>query len=869
MGSDSTPELNIDDARIRAASLRESLRHHERLYYVEDSPQISDAEFDCLMRDLQDLETRFPSLVQPDSPTQRVGGAPREGVEKASHSSALLSLDNAFNDKELRDFDRRARELLGVESICYVGELKFDGVSLAVRYSKGHLAIALTRGDGQLGEVVTPNARTIRSLPLSISEDPLREAGLWPDFEVRGEVVMPKLSFDQLNSQRLREGESLFANPRNAAAGSLRMLDASVTARRRLDFFGYMLLRDGVDAFDKHWESLAKLEKLGFKVDRDRARLDGADDLLRFRDDRMKQRESLPYEIDGLVFKVDDSVLRRHLGSTAKAPRWAIASKPTAQQVETVVEGIDIQVGRTGALTPRALLEPVQVGGVTVSRATLHNEDEIARLGLQIRDRVLLERSGDVIPKIVRVVRQGERRIPFRMPTECPVCGSSVVRPDDEVVARCINSSCEARLKESIQHFASRSAMNIDGLGTRLVGQLVDFGMVRDIADLYRLEVGQLAALEKDFALDLAGAEELVASIAVWKSEADWCQLLQALGIESVGQETATAVAARFPNRRSLEAATVEDLQPVKGIGKRSALKIHERFSAARNRQLLDRLQSAGLACAGPGSAIPPAEPAVERDACQPIEEIIAFANGMKTEIEGKRQKIRRLSPLLLKELRHAGLLRDSADILMLSAGQLAGRTVIRTPLGVKSAQKILDSLEDSKRAPVALLLFGLGIRHVGERIAELLVAQLRSLDRIGAASEEQLTEVEDVGPNIAQSIREFFGSEQNKELIERLRAFGLRFEDEPSDRPAAQPFAGKVFVITGTLEDLTRDEARARIQSLGGKVTGSVSSKTDFLLAGEKAGSKLDKALRLGIAVIDGAGLRELAGPDWTSETA
>ena len=869
MGSDSTPELSLDDARTRAASLRDTLRHHERLYYVEDSPEISDAEFDRLMRDLQDLETRFPRLIEPDSPTQRVGGAPREGVEKALHSSALLSLDNAFDDKELRDFDRRARELLGVEPLCYVGELKFDGVSLAVRYARGHLAIALTRGDGQLGEVVTPNARTIRSLPLSIPEKPLRDAGLWPDFEVRGEVVMPKLSFEQLNSQRLREGESLFANPRNAAAGSLRMLDASVTARRRLDFFGYMLLKDGVDAFDKHWESLSMLESLGFKVDRDRARLDGADSLLRFRDDRMKQRESLPYEIDGLVFKVDDSVQRRRLGSTAKAPRWAIASKPTAQQVETVVEGIDVQVGRTGALTPRALLKPVQVGGVTVSRATLHNEDEIARLGLQIHDRVLLERSGDVIPKIVRVLKHGEGRIPFSMPGECPVCGSSVVRPEGEVVLRCINSSCKARLKESIQHFASRSAMNIDGLGTRLVGQLVELEMVRDIADLYLLEVGQLAALEKDFALDLKGAEKLVRSIADWKSEADWCQLLQSLGIESVGQETATAVAAEFPNRRLLEAATVEDLKPVKGIGKRSALKINEHFSATRNRQLLDRLWRAGLACADPSSGTPRDELAVQCDGCQPIDEILTFANGMKTETEGKRQKIRRLSPLLLKELRDAGLLRDSADILLLSAEQLAGRTVIRTPLGVKSAQKILDSLDDSKQAPLALLLFGLGIRYVGERTAELLAAHFRCLDKIASASEEQLTEVEEVGPNIAQSIRQFFGSEQNKELIERLRGFGLRFEDESSDRPAAQPFAGKVFVITGTLEGLTRDEAKAWIQALGGKVTGSVSSKTDFLLAGEKAGSKLDKAHRLGLAVIDEARLRELAGSDWTSETA
>ncbi len=867
MGSDSTPELDIDEARTLAASLRDDLRHHERLYYVEDSPEISDAEFDRLMRDLQDLEARFPGLAEPDSPTQRVGGVPREGVEKASHSSALLSLDNAFDDTELREFDRRARDLLGVESIRYVGELKFDGVSLAVHYAEGRLAIALTRGDGQVGEVVTPNARTIRSLPLSIPEKALREAGLWPDFEVRGEVVMPRLSFDQLNSHRLREREPLFANPRNAAAGSLRMLDASVTARRRLDFFGYMLLKNGVDAVDRHWDSLAKLENLGFKVDRARARLDGADDLLRFRDERMKQRESLPYEIDGLVFKVDDSGLRRRLGSTAKAPRWAIASKPTAQQVETVVEGIDVQVGRTGALTPRALLEPVQVGGVTVSRATLHNEDEIARLGLQIRDRVLLERSGDVIPKIVRVVTEGDGRRPFHMPTECPVCGSNVVRPDSEVVVRCINSSCKARLKESIQHFASRSAMNIDGLGARLVGQLVDFETVGDIADLYRLKVDQLAALEKDSVLDLAEAQELANSIAGWKSNADWCQLLQCLGIESVGQGTATAIAGQFPNRRLLEAAKLEELQLVKGVSKRSASKIHQYFSAERNRQLLDRLQHAGLACAGADSGTPPAEPTVEMEPPQPIDEIIAFANGMKTETEGRRQKIRRLSPLLLKELRDEGLLRDSADIFLLSAGQLAGRVVIRTPLGVKSSQKILDSLEKSKQAPLALLLFGLGIRYVGERTAELLAAHFRSLDKITAVGEEELMEVEEIGPNIAESIGQFFGSDQNKELIERLRDFGLRFEDEASDRLSAQPFAGKVFVITGTLEGLTRDEAKARIQALGGKVTGSVSAKTDFLLAGESAGSKLDKARRLGLDVIDEARLRELAGSDWISE--
>ncbi len=869
MGSDSTPELDIDAARVRAAKLREDLRYHERLYYVKDNPAITDAEFDALMRALQDIEARYPSLVEPDSPTQRVGGAPREGVEKARHSGPLLSLDNAFTDNELREFDRRARDLLGIESIRYVGEFKFDGVSLAVHYARGRLDLALTRGDGQQGEVVTPNARTIRSLPLSIPEESLREAGLWPDFEVRGEVVMPKRSFDQLNSQRREDGEPLFANPRNAAAGTLRMLDAGVAARRRLDFFGYALLKGGVEASDKHWESLSNLENLGFRVDRDRARLEGADDLLKFRDDRMKQRESLRYQIDGLVFKVDESDLRRRLGSTAKAPRWAIASKPAAQQVETIVEDIDVQVGRTGAVTPRALLRPVEVGGVTVSRATLHNEDEIARLGLQIGDRVLLERSGDVIPKVVRVVKEGQGRRLFRMPPNCPVCGSAVVRPDAEVVVRCINSSCKARLKESIQHFASRSAMNVDGIGERLAGQVVDAGLVRDIADLYRLEADQLAKLEKDFALDLEGAEKLTESVARWKAVVGWSQLLLSLGMKGVGQSTADVVAAKFPHRRLLEAATLEDLQQVTGIGKRAASKIHEQFSAAKNQRLLDRLHSVGLACAGPGPEVPSPEPPIETDKPQPFEEIIAFTDAMKTEIGGKPRKIKDLTPRLIAEVHDAGLLRDSADIFTLSPKQVEGRVVIRTPMGEKSAQKILESLEESKHAPLASLLFGLGIRYVGERTAVLLADHFRSLDRIAGASEEQLLEVEEIGPIIAESITQFFGSDENKHLVDRLRDFGLKFEEDSPDRPLAQTFAGKVFVITGALEGLTRDEAKARIQALGGKVTGSVSSKTDFLLAGEKAGSKLEKARKLGVDVIDEGGLKDLAGAEWESAIA
>ena len=375
MGSDPAPVLPLEAARAEAARLRGKIRRHEHLYYVEDSPEISDGEFDRLMRRLQQLESSHPEILRADSPTQRVGGAPREGVEKASHSSALLSLDNAFNEHELREFDRRARELIDVESIAYVGELKFDGVSMAVRYANRELQIALTRGDGQQGEIITPNARTLGTVPLSVSAERLDRIGLLHDFEIRGEVVMPKMAFAKLNRQRAEAGESLYANPRNVAAGSLRMLDSSVTAQRRLDFFAYMLLVDGTDAFDTHWEALEALTALGFKVDRHRRRLHGVSELVAFRDELMPRRNELPYEIDGLVFKVDQAVLRRRLGATSKAPRWAIACKPTAQQVETVVEDIDVQVGRTGAITPRARLRPVKVGGVTVSRATLHNED--------------------------------------------------------------------------------------------------------------------------------------------------------------------------------------------------------------------------------------------------------------------------------------------------------------------------------------------------------------------------------------------------------------------------------------------------------------------------------------------------------------
>ena len=855
---DSAPET---EPVVEVTALRDEIRRHEHLYFVEDRPEITDSEFDQLMRRLQQLEDEHPDLVRSDSPTQRVGGAPREGVEKARHSSTLLSLDNAFNEGELRDFDRRARERLDVESINYVGELKFDGVSMAVHYRNRELRLALTRGDGQQGEVITPNARTLRSIKLSFPARDLDEAGIPDEFEVRGEVVMPKKAFADLNRRRRKANESLFANPRNAAAGALRMLDQTVTAQRRLDFFAYMLVVNGADRFPTHWEALNALQRLGFKVDKRRKRVQGVDGMLEFRDLRMPLRETLPYEIDGLVFKVDETDFRNQLGSTAKAPRWAIACKPMAQQVETVVEDIDLQVGRTGAITPRARLTPVPVGGVTVSRATLHNEDEIARLGLQIGDRVLIERSGDVIPKVVRVISEGEERRPFVMPAKCPACDSNVVREEGEVIARCVNNSCKARLKQSIEHFTHRSAMNIDGLGERLVGQLVDRGLVKGIGDLYSLKVNDLSRLEKDSAVTAEKAESVLESIHKSKN-AEWGALLGALAIPNVGPATARAVADRFPDGTTLQRAAVDELSQIKGVTTRAAQSIRKYFESKANRRLLNQLSEVGMLCGGISDegadpsdgtlSIPNSDSSGDFPSEKP-HAICRFAQ--RLDIEG-------LGTLLVSELVKDGSLRDKAGIFRLQRDDLVGKGSVR--LGQKSARKILDSLENSKLASLGSLLFGLGIRFVGSRTAALLASHFRSLDAIARATSDELERVEEIGPKLAESITQFFASDQNKELIDRLRSYGLNFQDATAEPAIPQPFEGKVFVITGKLASMTRKEAKVRIQALGGKVTGSVSSRTNFLLAGEKAGSKLAKARRLDVRVIKGDELRELAGDAW-----
>lgn len=655
-------------AAQRAQELRRQLEHHEHLYYVLDQPEISDAEYDRLMRELQALEGRHPELRTPDSPTVRVGGAPREGFVKVPHSSPMLSLDNALNLDELKQFDARIRAALEAQPYEYVAELKLDGLSMAAQYDAGQLRQALTRGDGRVGEDVTENARTIRSLPLRIRG---QQQELSAGFEVRGEVVMERRSFQRLNDERDQAGLSRFANPRNAAAGALRALDPSVTAARRLDYYAYFLLRDGRPLAATHWRNLELLAHAGFKVNANRALCHDFEELLAFIHKWENERDRLPYEIDGVVVKINSVAQQDALGWTSKAPRWAIAFKYPARQGTTELENIDVQVGRTGALTPVAHLKPVVIGGVTVTRATLHNEDEIARLGAQIGDSVLVERSGDVIPKIVRVVAEGAHRRPFRMPAQCPICGGKIVREEGEAASRCVNANCPARLRESLLHFASRGVMDIDGMGDALVDQLLARKYVHSIADLYDLTVDQLLTLER---------------------------------------------------------------------------------------------------------------------------------------------------------------------------------------MGKKSASKIVHNIAESRKQPLSRLLNGLGIPFVGERTGQILAEHFGGLDAISEASEEQLQEAEEIGPKVAHSIRAYFSEERNRQLIERLRIAGLHFQAEQKPKRQAGPLAGKTFVITGTLPTLKREEMKARIEAAGGRVTGSITGKTGYLLAGADAGSKLTKAQELGIEIVDEA---------------
>lgn len=648
--------------------LREDLRRHEYLYYVQDDPEISDVKFDRMMAELQKLEAEHPELVTPDSPTQRVGGAPRKGFETRRHSPAMMSLDNTYSIEEIGEFDRRVRELAGRERVDYVTEHKFDGLSMSLIYEGGVLARGVTRGDGITGEDVTANVRTIRAIPLRVDPEALKKLRLPHDFEVRGEIIMPLRSFEALNEKQEEDGGKRYANPRNVAAGSVRVLDPEITRSRRLDFYAYYLLAGGREPMPRHSEALEALAKMHFKVSPDWRVCPSLDAVTKFIESWESKREKLPYEIDGIVIKLNEIALQQELGYTAKAPRWAVAYKYPARQETTVVNDVIFQVGRTGTLTPVAVLEPVEVGGVTVSRSTLHNMDEIKRLGLQIGDSVIVERAGEVIPHVIKVVKEGKPRREIVVPERCPECHSRIHKDPEEVAYRCVNASCPAKRKESLLHFASRHAMNIDGLGEKIVDQLVDKGLVKDFADLYELKLDDVAALDR---------------------------------------------------------------------------------------------------------------------------------------------------------------------------------------MAEKSAQNLLDEIKASKNNSLARLIYALGMRFVGERTGQLLADHFSSLPKLAEASVEELEEVGEVGPKVAQSIADFFSEAANQKLIKRLKDEGLKMTEKREALESTR-LAGKTFVFTGALARRSRDEAGAEAARHGAKISGSVSKLTDYVVVGADPGSKYDKARALGVSTLN-----------------
>ncbi|WP_290649577.1 NAD-dependent DNA ligase LigA [Aquisalimonas sp.] len=766
--SASTPE----EARARITALREQIDEHNHRYYVLDEPILADGEYDALLHELQALEAAHPELVTPGSPTQRVGAAPAEGFGKVVHGQPMLSLENAFDDGELREFDRRVRERLGAASVTYIGEPKLDGLSLSIRYEHRLLVQAGTRGDGRVGEDITNNVRTVRSVPLRLRGESVPE-----HLEVRGEVVIRRRDFEALNTARLERGERPFANPRNAAAGSVRQLDPKVAAQRPLTLFAFGVGECSISLGETHWQVLEQLGAWGFLVNREVRRLDGVEACLNYYRELRERRDSLDYEIDGVVFKVDDLRLREVLGYTARSPRWAIASKLPAREATTRVRRILPSVGRTGTITPVAELEPVEVGGVRVGRATLHNLDEVRRKDVREGDTVMVRRAGDVIPEIVSVIPEArpQRAEPWEMPGHCPACGAEVIRPDGEVDYRCIGSlQCPAQLSESIRHFASRRALDIEGLGDKVAEQLVDTGLVRELADVFTLDKEQLLGLE-GFA-EVAATNLLKAIEA--RRRVPLHRLLYAIGIPGVGADTARLLAAQLGDLDFIRRAHPVLFALVPGIGRTMGEEIRAFFADARNVGGLDRL--------------------------------LEFI-----EIEGEE-----------------GVAPEYAA-------------------GVAAAAIIRE----------------LGLPKVGPKRAAELAAKIQRLDELPELPVQRLPVAGTEGERLCDALRQH--KADLRAMDELLLAKNLHWTSDRSRarirgaEQATTPLAGKTFVLTGSLERLTRDEAKTRIEALGGKVTGSVSSKTDYVVAGAAAGSKRDRAEQLGVTILDESAFHELLGEE------
>ena len=655
-------KTSLIQAKHEIQRLREEIKYHEKKYYVDNDPQISDYEFDKLVKKLKELESQFPELITPDSPTQRVGEQALAGFATVEHRTPMLSLDNCYSIEELKEFEDRIQKIIPGERIEYVAELKIDGLGISAIYRDGKYVQAVTRGDGFRGDDVTPNVKTIKSMPLSIKDS--------REIEVRGEVYLPFSSFQKINQEKEKKGEPLFANPRNAAAGSLRQLDPKEVASRQLDVFLYYIFIEGKER-PTQWQNLQTLRELGFKANPNSRHCPTLNHIISFWEEWKEKRDSLVYDVDGVVIKVNSTEQQKALGWTAKFPRWAIAFKFPARQATTKIEEIIVQVGRTGALTPVAILKPVKLSGITISRSTLHNEDEIRRKDIRIGDHVLIERSGDVIPKVVSVMkeRRSGKEKKFVFPAKCPICGSKTFKPEGEAISRCINPSCPAILRESLLHFSSRRAMNIEGLGDALVDLLLAERLVKNIPDIYSLKYDDLVKLER---------------------------------------------------------------------------------------------------------------------------------------------------------------------------------------MGPKSSQNLLDEIEKSKQRDLDRLIYALGIRHVGERTAQALATHFKNLDKLAKATLEELTQVEDIGPTVAESIAFFFKQPENVKLINKLKEIGLNLSYKEPRRAGGLPLSGQTFVLTGTLSSLTRDEAKEIIEKRGGTVSSSVSGKTTYLVVGESPGSKLDKAQKLGIQILN-----------------
>jgi DNA ligase (NAD+) len=657
-----TKPLLLKQAAQKIKKLRASIKYHEKKYYVDNNPQISDYEFDTLVKKLEKLEKQFPDLITPESPTQRVGEQPVAGFESIEHRTPMLSLDNCYTVEELREFEERVKRIIPGEKIEYVAELKIDGLGVSTIYRDGKYFQAVSRGDGFRGDDISQNVKTIRSFPLIVN-DP-------HEIEVRGEVYLPFQSFQKINEERAKMGEPLFANPRNAAAGSLRLLDPKEVASRHLDVFLYSIFIEGKEQTSQ-WKNLKTLRELGFKTNPSSRRCSNLKEVISFWEEWREKRESLDYDVDGVVVKVDSTKQQKLLGSTAKFPRWSISFKFPARQATTKIKDIAVQVGRTGALTPVAILDPVKLSGITITRSTLHNEDEIKRKDIRVGDYVLIERSGDVIPKVVSVMkeRRTKKEKKFAFPSKCPVCHSSTFRPEGEAISRCTNPSCPAKLKESLLHFASRRAMNIEGLGVALVDQLLEKKLVENIPDLYSLSHQGLANLER---------------------------------------------------------------------------------------------------------------------------------------------------------------------------------------MGPKSSQNLLDEIEKSKQRDVSRLIYALGIRYVGERTAQALADYFKGIDSLAKVSLDELIQIEDVGPKVGESIVFFFKQPENIKLINKLKEAGLNFSSIKEERKRERPLAGQIFVLTGKLSSLSREDTTEIIEDLGGTVSSSVSNKTTYVVVGDSPGAKLERAQKLGIPTLE-----------------